>query len=305
MNSAPEECQKCGQKVAYLVLAGNLSLGIVKCAAALLSGSLAVLVDGFHSLCDAVGSTFVLGSLKIAARPRDSSHPYGHGKAEFLASLIVYTALTGVGLLFLYESVKVLIKGRDTAPDMLGFLVALLSVAGNYFMCRFDFCAAKRLGSPALKADGYENLTDACASVPVAIGVAASQFGFFFADALAGAIVSVFILINAGRQWWRSLSHLIDRAAPAETRKRIRAMAMAVDGVVGTGCLRTRQVGRNLWIDLDVFVSPRCSVDTASRIADEVRGRLLRRARNVEDVAVYYHADGQRAALSRQTGVQP
>jgi len=298
MNSAPEKCQKCGQKVAYLVLAGNLSLGIVKCIAAILSGSLAVLVDGFHSLSDAVGSTFVLGSLKIAERPRDSSHPYGHGKAEFLASLLVYTALTGIGVLFFYESVKVLIKGRNDAPNVLGVLVALLSVVANYVMCRFDFCAAKRLGSPALKADGYENFTDACASVPVALGVAASQFGFFFADALAGAVVSVFILINAGKQWWHSLNSLIDVAAPAATQKRIRAMAMSVRGVVGTGCLRTRQIGRNLWVDLDILVSPRCSVDSASRIADEVRGHLLRRARNVEDVAVYYYADGQRASPS-------
>jgi len=298
VNSAPIKCQKCGQKVAYLVLAGNLSLGIVKCIVAILSGSLAVLVDGFHSLSDAVGSTFVLGSLKIAERPRDSSHPYGHGKAEFLASLLVYTALTGIGVLFFYESVKVLIKGRNDAPNMLAFLVALLSVVANYLMCRFDFCAAKRLGSPALKADGYENLTDAWSSIPVAIGVAASQFGFFFADALAGAIVSIFILINAGRQWWHSLSNLIDVAAPAATQKRIRAMAMSVRGVVGTGCLRTRQIGRNLWVDLDILVSPKCSVDSASRIADEVRGRLLRRARNVEDVAVYYYADGRRASPS-------
>jgi len=296
--SAPEKCQRCGQKVAVWVLAGNLSLGIIKVIAALLSGSLAVLVDGFHSLADACGSTCVLGSLKIADRPRDTSHPYGHGKAEFLASLIVYTALVGIGLTFLYESGEVLLKGRDDAPSILALLVAVLSVVGNYVMCRFDFCAAKRLGSPALKADGYENLTDACSSVTVAVGVAAAQFGYFFADALAGVIVSIFILINAGHQWWICLNQLIDRAAPAKIRKRIRAMAMSVDGVLGMGNLRTRQVGRNMWVDLDIVVSARCSVETASRIADEVRGQVLRRTRNVEDVVVCYRANGHRVAQS-------
>ena len=298
MIAAPEKCQRCGQKVAYLVLAGNLSLGIIKCIAAILSGSLGVLVDGFHSLADALGSTVVLGSLKIAERPRDDSHPYGHGKAEFLASLIVYTGLIGIGVLFFYESVKVLIEGRHDAPNMLGFLVALMSVVANYIMCRFDFCAAKKLGSPALRADGYENFTDACASVPVALGVAAAQFGYFFADAAAGALVSIFILINAGRQWWQSLNNLIDVAAPASTRTRVRSIAMSVPGVVGTGCVRTRRIGRNLWVDLDILVSPKCSVETASQIADEVRGSLLRRARNVEDVAVYYYANGQRMSPS-------
>lgn len=291
MICAPEKCQKCGQKVAVYVLLGNLSLGIIKIVAALLSGSLGVLVDGFHSLADACGSTCVLGSLKIAGRPRDTSHPYGHGKAEFLASMIVYTALLGIGATFLYESAEVLIKGRDDAPDMLALLVAVLSVFGNYVMCRFDFCSAKMLGSPALKADGYENLTDSCSSVTVAIGVAAAQFGYYFADALAGVLISIFILVNAGNQWWNSLNQLIDRAAPAKERKRILAIAKSVDGVLAASSLRTRQVGRNMWVDLDIIVSPRCSVETASGIADEVRGRLLRKTKNVEDVVVCYRAD--------------
>lgn len=291
MICAPEKCQKCSQKVAVYVLLGNLSLGVIKIVAALLSGSLAVLVDGFHSLTDACGSTCVLGSLKIAARPRDTSHPYGHGKAEFLASVIVYTALMGIGVTFFYESGEVLLKGRDDAPEMLGLLVAVLSVVGNYVMCRFDFCAAKRVGSPALKADGYENLTDACSSVTVAVGVVAAQFGYYFADALAGMLVSVFILVNAGHQWWGSLNQLIDRAAPKKERKRILAIAKSVKGVLATGCLRTRQVGRNMWVDLDIVVSPRCSVEAASGIADEVRGCLLRKTKNVEDVVVYYRSD--------------
>jgi cation diffusion facilitator family transporter len=294
--SAPEKCQRCGQKVAVWVLIGNLSLGIVKVIAALLSGSVGVLVDGFHSLADACGSTCVLGSIKIAERPRDTSHPYGHGKAEFLASLIVYTALVCIGLLFLYESGEVLIKGRNDAPNMLALIVALLSVAGNYLMCRFDFCAASRLGSPALKADGYENLTDACSSVTVALGVVAAQLGYYFADALAGVLVSLFILFNAGHQWWGSLNQLIDRAAPPEARRRIRAMALAVAGVIGTGTIRTRHVGRNVWVDMDIVVSPECSVEMASHIADEVRGQLLRRTKNVEDVVVHYRANGRHPA---------
>ena len=295
----PEKCQRCGRKVAGYVLLGNLGLGVVKIIAALLSGSLGVLVDGFHSLTDVCGSTCVLGSLRIAEQPRDTSHPYGHGKAEFLASMIVYTALLGIGAIFLYESGEVLIRGRDDAPNMLALLVAVLSVVGNYVMCRFDFCAAQRLGSPALRADGYENLTDACSSLTVAVGIAAAQFGYYFADALAGMLVSVFILANAGYQSWISLNQLIDRAVPAKERKRILAIARSVNGVLATGCLRTRQVGRNMWADLDIVVSPMCSVETASGIADEVRGRLLRKTKNVEDVVIYYRANGHRVTASQ------
>jgi cation diffusion facilitator family transporter len=252
-------------------------------------------VDGFHSFTDGIGTIFVLTSLRIAEKPRDASHPYGHGKVEFMASLVVFSVLICVGVLFFYESMIILLEGRKSAPNMLGFLVAMVSVVANYIMLNFNLCAGKRLNSPALIANGYENLTDFFSSIPVAVGIVAAQFGYFFCDPLAGVVVSIFIVVNATREWWENMNNLMDGAVPESTRKRIRAMAMSVDGVLGTDRLRTRRVGQNLWIDLDIRVSPKCSVDTASRIADEVRGCLLRKARHVEDAMIYFTAKDRRA----------
>jgi len=251
-------------------------------------------VDGFHSLTDGIGTMFVLTSLRIAGKPRDPSHPYGHGKVEFMASLVVFTVLIGVGALFFIESTAILLEGRERAPDMLGFLVAMVSVVANFVMFNFNLCAGRRLNSPALTANGFENLTDLFSSIPVGIGIVAAQFGYFFCDPLAGVLVSVFIVVNAGREWWHNLNNLLDRAAPRSTQRKIRTLALSVDGVLETHRIRTRRVGQNLWVDLDILVSPKCSVKTASRIADDVRGCLLRRARHVEEVLVYYCADGRR-----------
>jgi len=296
LSAIPEKCYRCGHRVPFITLTGNLGLGTIKCITGVLSGSVGLTVDGFHSLADGIGTIFVLISLRIAGRPRDASHPYGHGKVEFMASLIVFTVLLGVGGLFFVESLIILLAGREKAPNMLAFLVALISVVANYVMYNFNFCAGKRLNSPALTANGHENLTDFFSSIPVGLGVAAAQFGYYFCDPLAGVLVSIFIMFNALREGWRNLNHLVDRAAPAVTRRKIRAVAVAVDGVLGTDRIRTRLVGQNLWVDLDVLVSPKCSVERASRIADEVREELLRRAKHVEDVVVYCHAsDAHRA----------
>ncbi len=304
MSAVPEKCRECGQRVPLITLACNLSLGAVKCIAGLLSQSVGLTVDGLHSASDGVGSIFVLVSLRIAARPRDASHPYGHGKAEFMASLAIFTVLIGIGVLFLFESIVILVHGRDKAPNMMAFLVALLSVVANYVMFNLNRCAGKKLNSPALIANGWENLTDLFSSIPVALGIVASQFGYYFCDPLAGALVSVFILVNATREWWHHFSNLIDRAAPEATVRKVRAMAMSVDGVAGTGRVRTRQVGQNLWIDLDILVSPRYSVKKASAIADKVRGHMLRKAKHVEDVVVYYYAE-PRARRAGQLDEQP
>ena len=290
MNAIPEKCLKCGPRVPLLTLGCNLALGAVKCSAGVLGRSVGLTVDGFHSMADGVGSIFVLASLKIAARPRDVSHPYGHGKVEFMASLAIFTVLIAVGVLFFVESVLLLTHGWDKAPSPVGALVALLSVVANYVMFSYNRCAGKKLNSPALIANGFENLTDLCSSVPVCVGIVAAQFGYYWCDPLAGALVSIFIVVNAGREWRHHFSNLMDRAAPAGTVKRIRAIAMSVDGVSETGCIRTRQVGQNLWVDLDILVAPRCSVKAASGIADKVREHILRKAKHVEDVVVYYHA---------------
>ncbi len=290
MSGIPEKCRACGQKVPLITLTCNLGLGAIKCAAGVLSGSVGLTVDGFHSMADGVGSIFVLASLKISARPRDASHPYGHGKVEFMASLAIFTVLIGIGLIFFVESILVLMLGMAKVPKPLAFVVALLSIVANYVMFNYNLCAGKKLNSPALIANGFENLTDFFSSIPVALGIAAAQFGYTFCDPLAGVLVSVFIMVNAGREWWHNFNSLLDRCAPEATLRKIRSLALSVGGVSGLGLIRTRQVGRNLWVDLDVLVSSGCSVEKASRIADEVRGRVLRKGKHVEEVVVYFHA---------------
>jgi cation diffusion facilitator family transporter len=274
-----------------LTLAGNLILGGVKCVAAILSGSVALSVDGLYSLSDGIGAVFVFGCLSISGKPPDASHPFGHGKTEFLASLIVYSLLAGAGLAFAIGGVSIMIMGRERTPSGVAFFAALLSIAANYLLLKFNLCAGREVNSPALIANGHDNVADLCASIIVALGVIASQMGYLFADALAGVLVSIFVLANACREWRRSFANLLDRAAPPATLRKIRSEAATVAGVEGIGPIRTRLVGRNLWVDLDVLVSPGCTVKNAGEIAGEVRGHLLRKAKHVEDVVVYYHAN--------------
>ena len=290
MSAVPEKCRRCGHKVPLITLASNLALGAVKTSVGCLTGSVGLTVDGFHSMADGIGSIFVLASLRIAEKPKDASHPYGHGKVEFVASLVIFTALIGVGIAFLIESIAAMAIGWNKTPGLLAFLVALLSIVANYVMYHLNHCVGTKLNSPALVANGFENLTDLFSSIPVALGIVAAEFGFPLADPLAGALVSIFIMANASREWWHHFNNLMDRAAPASTLRKIRAMAMSVAGVSALGHIRTRRVGQNLWVDLEILVSPVCSVTVASRIADKVRGRLLRKAKHVEDVVVYYHS---------------
>ena len=294
-----EKCKKCARRVPVISVAGNLALGSVKLIGAILSGSVGLTVDAFHSLSDAVGSIFVLASIRIAEKPRDSGHPYGHGKVEFLASLIVYTVLFGVGGIFFLESVLSLVHGATKAPEAFGAGVAMISVLANYIMLSLNFCAGGHSNRPALIANAHENLTDLISSIPVVVGIVAAQFGYLFADPLAALVVSLLIIANAARMWYKSLNELLDTGVSDAARRRIRTIAMTVEGVLGTGELRTRHVGQNLWADLGILVNRDLSVEAAREIADEVRGRLLRTGKHMEDVVVSFRASeptGEKAA---------
>lgn len=297
----PEKCIKCGRRAPLYTFAGNLALSAIKVIGGILSNSVGLTIDGFHSLADAVASIFVFTSMRIAEIPRDKSHPYGHGKAEFMASLLIYTMLLVVGIVFLVESARALIMGSIKRPHPLGALVAMVSVLGNYVMLSLNNCAGKKLNSPALIANGHENFTDLCSSIPVVIAIIAAQFGVAFADPLAGVFVSVLIIGSAGTMWMQSLHNLVDRGVSAATLKKIRNIATAVEGVIETKYVRTRRMGKNLWIDLGVTVGADLCVEEANEIADEVRGRLLRKGKHMEDVMVYYF----NAAKPRESATAP
>ena len=290
----PEKCVKCGKRAPVIALFGNLGLSGVKVIGGIVSGSVGLTVDGFHSLGDAMASVLVLASLRISDKPKDRGHPYGHGKVEFIASLIVYGVLFGIGIVFLLESSAALIAGSGKAPLPVGALIAGVSILANYLMFGLNSCAGGHLNSPALTANSHENLTDLISSIPVTVGIVAAQFGYTFCDPLAGLLVSVFILVNSGRMWFANLQELMDKGLPNATLAKIRAFAASVGGVQATGDIRTRRLGKNLWVDLDILVEPGLSVTAADEVAGNVRELLLHKGRHVEDVAVYFHQGEER-----------
>ena len=290
MSNASKECKECGKWVSVLSLWGGFGLGAVQMITGKLSGSVALSIDGLRSLTDGIGSVFVLAGMTLASLPKDASHPYGHGKAKFLSSAVIYAGLVAVGALFLFESTIVSLSHWTRVPSKMGGVVALLSIVANYVLYNYNQCAGRHLDRPMMLSNSHGNLIAMVSACAVVTGIVAARMGYPIADPLAGVFVSLMILGASGRHWWVSLGHLMDRAAPAITVEKIRSVASSVRGVLGTGTVRTRLIGENLWVDLDILVSSDCSIETANSLAAEVRGRLLSKARRVEEIMVYYHS---------------
>lgn len=285
-----EECVRCGNRVPWVCFFGNAMLAVIKFFLGIASRSSALIADAVHSLADVIGTTGVIVSTKIARKPVDETHPYGYGKVEFFASVFIYFFLIIVAVAIIGGALIEIVNGKEEAPSSIAFGAAFISIMANVFMYRYSMCAGKVLKSPSLVANAYENLTDSCSSIAVVAGLTGAHFGYPVCDPLAAIVVAFFIFGASIKMFWDAVGGLIDKSLPRSTTARIYQIASSVDGVRGIGYIRARRVGRGIWIDIEIRVSPSISTLEGNRIAKEVRASLLRKSDHIKEAAVYFRA---------------
>ncbi|MFC1562678.1 cation diffusion facilitator family transporter [candidate division KSB1 bacterium] len=282
----PEKCIKCGDKVPWVCFFSNFTLGIFKMTIGYLSGSKGLFADGVHSFSDVIATTGVIISLKIARKPEDGKYPYGRGKVEFISCIFVYAVLLAVSILILYGAVKHILAVKQTAPNLISLFSAFVSVTANVILYRLGMCAGKQLNSPAIIANANENKADMYSSIAVILGITGSNLGYYFCDPLAAIIVGLIIFKTATSLGWKAIEALIDTSVPPEKLKLLNKIVRNVKGVDGVNYIKTRQIGKQFWLDIEVQVSPKLSVKEGDEISKNVREELMRTSGRIKDVVV-------------------
>lgn len=280
-------CLRCARKVPVVCIIGNGSLAVYKLALGFIGGSTALIVDGAHSMTDLVGSTNILIASRIAARPADDDHPYGHGKAEFIGGLAIYVVLLVLSTAMVAGSARIIWNGQVEAPHYITLLAAVVSVLVNYFMYLYGSCAGTRCNSPALMADAFENRADAMSSLAAVFGISGAILVHPMCDPIAAAIVGFMIMHNCVVQLKLSASNLIDRALPPEVAESVQQLVLTHAGVTSVDYLRSRQTGSQYWVDVAIRVDPQIGVAQAEKIAGGVRTDLMRRCDDFQHVEVF------------------
>jgi cation diffusion facilitator family transporter len=244
--------------------------------------SIALVADAVHTLSDAFTSGAVWLGLKVARRPADETHPYGHGKAEPIAGKAVAIALFIVGAGIAYRSVDGIVlhavgKGELTAPSALTLYAALLSIFVKELLYQYQIRVARKIDSVALMADAWHHRSDALSSVAVSVGIAAAALGgprWHWADEAAALVVAVFIIWVAWDLFKRSAAGLMDTLAPREVEDEIRSAALSVEGVLAVEKTFARRSGLDILVDIHVEVDPQMTVEMGHEIATAVTKRL-------------------------------
>ncbi len=269
----------------------NAGLGLFKIAAGVLGHSWAVIADGIESLCDIVGSLGAMVGLIIAKRAPADEHPYGHGKAEVIAARFVASLLLGVGVLILLQAGhRLFVYHEIEAPTTIALIGALASILVKEALYQYKMYLARRTKSSVLQAEAWHHRSDAFSSIPVLVGVAGAMiFGenFHWLDPAAEALVGVVILWVAVRMFSNTMGELMDAAAPEAVTERVRALALAVGGVLGVEKVRCRKAGLHYLVDIHVEVEPKMPVDEAHKIAQQVTNRLVNSGENILQALVH------------------
>jgi cation diffusion facilitator family transporter len=255
-----EECVSCEKKAGWTAVYANLALALFKAFIGYISGSKAILGDALFSFKDFIASLVVVIGIKVSGKPADDQHPYGHGKIEFVALFLISVGLIVTTVFLFVHSVKGIwhcFNGYSSAPKLIAFWAALISVVANYKLAQFLRCVGDKLQSPSMLANARHNHSDAISSVMVAVAVLGAHFGgMVFLDPLVALIEAVCLMAMSIEMLGDSLKGLFDFAVHPETVSRIESIARIVPGVRKVSRVVARQLGQGLWVDMTIKIDP-------------------------------------------------
>ena len=268
-------------KVTLVGSAGNVLLVIVKFIAGILGHSSAMVADAVHSLSDFLTDVVVLVFVGVSARPQDTSHDYGHGKFETLATLFISLALAGAAIgIIVSGALKFAswLEGAELpAPGKMALWVALLSIAVKELMFQYTARSGRKLESSALTANAWHHRSDALSSIGTAVGIGGAVLlggRWTVLDPLASIVVGAMLLGVAWKILRPSMGELTDESLPEGVEKEILAILSAGAGVSEPHNLRTRRIGNRVAIEAHIRLDGALSLQEAHDRTTALENRL-------------------------------
>jgi len=255
---------------AYVSIFGNLLLAAIKAALGLLLNSISLLADAAHTAADVLTSIVVLLGFKLSSSPADEKHPYGHGRVELIATLVISAMLFIVGFEFAKSSYTRFISNTAVKGSLLVAFIMILGAVFKEWMARFSIDLGNRTHSSTLVADAWHHRTDSIASILVAVAIIASKFGYYKIDAVFGLLVSALIIYTGYSISKDSVSQIIGETPAEEELNNIENIALTVSGVHSIHKVNVHSYGCHKEISLHVQVDNDMSLVMAHDISEQV-----------------------------------
>lgn len=280
--------ENIGYLEGWISVFGNLVLFIFKYFSGVAISSISLVADAFHSLSDVLTSVVVILGFKFGSRPADKHHPYGHGRIEQIATLIIAFLLIIVAYDLSKSSFERLLKPQKVEFNIIIFMILIISALFKEWMASFSVYLGKKIESSSLIADAWHHRSDAIATSLVAVGLVGSKFGLYRVDGFLGLVVAFLIAWVGVDLLRRSTNFLIGEAPSEDLIRKIDDIISKIPGVLSYHDLSVHDYQNQKYITLHIEVETNLSAKEAHNLALKVQDHIKD---TVENSQVIVHVD--------------
>lgn len=293
------EREKTGKKASYVAIFGNIFLTIFNLIIGFLSGSTALVAEGFHTLSDVLTSIIAFIGFKIGMIPADEEHQYGHGRAEPIVGLIIVVFLVIVAYEILSSAYsKIVLSETIAPPELIAAVMALIGIFVNYVMTTYLIRTGKKINSPALIADGNHQKVDIFSCVAVLIGVIGSQFGFPILDPIVGILIGLIIINMAFHVARENINTLMGKIPSKQLIGDIEKSALKSECVKGVHDIKVNNMGPYSSAELHIELNKDLKLEKAHEICDEVQQKIIEDVEPIKMVTI--HTDPKKIICKKE-----
>lgn len=300
---------KKAEFAAMVGVVGNIVLAVLKWLIGIYANSTALVADAVHSASDVAGSLAVYIGLRAAKAPPDEDHPYGHGKAESIAAIIVAVLLLLVGVEIGRSAIESFFKPIE-APKSIAIVAVIVSIIVKEGMFRYKYRLGKQLNSDALIVNAYEHRSDVYSSLAALVGISAAVIGgklgigwLEYADPVTGLLVAIFIIRMAWALGKESIHNTLDHVLHDEDTEEFKTVVRSIPEVKKLDELHAREHGHYVIIDLKISVDPLITVEQGHRIGKCVKKKLMEN-KNVQNVFVHINPFSKDGSFEDNVDIQ-
>lgn len=254
----------------WISIIGNVILFGLKYWAGIITGSIALIADAWHTLTDSVSSVIVLVGGKISRKPADKDHPFGHGRAEHIAAIVIGVMLAIVAFDFVVSSVEKFSSKEKTLFVPIAWIVTIVSILVKELMAQYAFWGHRKTGSSILKADGWHHRTDSLSSIIILIGIAFGKY-FWWTDAVLGFIVALMIAWASYEIVSKEIKSLLGESPSDKLLLSIRETAQkACDQPLHLHHIHVHNYGNHTELSCHIKLPPKMPLDEAHEICTKI-----------------------------------
>jgi len=265
----------------------NCLLAVSQVTFGIIGQSQALLADGFHTLSDLLSDFVVLFAIKQSSLAADENHPYGHGRIETLATVLLGFLLVAAGLGIGFRGITSIIDSRQVNPELITLFFAAVAIFAKEFLYHYTIKAAKQTHSSLLESNAWHHRSDALSSIVVLVGISSQLLGIAYMDALAAIVVATMIIVMGFRLAKKAFAELIDTSLDNELIGQVKGLIENNESVREIHSLRSRSMGGLGYVDAEIRVNPRLSVSEAHHIAFSLEQAIKTSFSQIIDVSIH------------------